>query len=33
MGEQIEALRQWAQGRARPATKPEGEKTTRKIAA
>ena len=33
MGEQIAALRQWAQGRARPATKPEGEKTARKIAA
>lgn len=33
MGEQIAALRKWAQGRARPATKLEGEKTTRKIAA
>ena len=30
--EAVAVLRQWAQGRARPATKPEGEKTTRKIA-
>jgi len=33
MGEQIAALRSWSIGRARPATKPDGEKTTRKIAA
>jgi hypothetical protein len=33
MGEQIAALRQWAQGRARPATRPEAGKTGRKIAA
>jgi SpoVK/Ycf46/Vps4 family AAA+-type ATPase len=33
MGEQIATLRQWAQGRARPATRPEAGKTGRKIAA
>ncbi len=33
MGEQIAALRQWAIGRARPATRPEADKTGRKIAA
>ena len=33
MGEQIAALRSWSIGRARSATKPDGEKTTRKIAA
>ena len=33
MAEQINALRQWARGRARPATKPAAEPRTRKIAA
>ena len=33
MGEQIAALRQWAQGRARPATSPQSGGNTRKIAA
>lgn len=33
MGEQISALRQWAQGRARPATSPQSGGNTRKIAA
>jgi SpoVK/Ycf46/Vps4 family AAA+-type ATPase len=33
MGEQIAALRQWAAGRARPATRPEAGKTGRKVAA
>ena len=33
MGEQIGALRQWAQGRARPATRPSTAATGRKIAA
>ena len=33
MGEQIAALRQWAQGRARPATRMEAGKSGRKVAA
>ena len=33
MGEQIAALRQWAQGRARPATRPHADKAGRKLAA
>ena len=33
MGEQIAALRQWAQGRARPATSPQQGMNTRRIAA
>ncbi|NLE61962.1 MAG: AAA family ATPase [Planctomycetes bacterium] len=33
MGEQIALLRQWAQGRARPATRPEAGKSGRKMAA
>ena len=33
MGEQIAALRQWAQGRARPATSQQVAGNTRKIAA
>ena len=33
MSEPITALRNWAKGRARPATKPDGEKSGRKLAA
>lgn len=33
MGEQIATLRQWAQGRARPATRPDAGKSGRKVAA
>jgi hypothetical protein len=33
MGESMTALRTWAKGRARPATTPVAERTTRRIAA